>query len=313
MMKGRIVVRWLSVVLLASLAIESRAQDRALEGAQDHPLISRFPGSVIVRHQSAEFDELLIPLAEATAIGEFADSKRVNGKVTRLTYEMPAGHSTLEVVQSYSQALASAGFKILYSCALEECGPHLYFQKLERPFIIDKDHRYFAAAKDLPQGRVYVSARVYTTARGDPPVRAMLEIAEQRGLEEGLINIDAQAMANELEESGHTAIYGVYFDTNESRIKPGSEASLNEMAKLLEMRPELKVYIVGHTDSVGSLAHNLELSQRRAEAVVDVLVSTYGVEAVRLTARGVGPYAPVASNRTEFGRVRNRRVELVEQ
>lgn len=312
-MKAHILARWLSVVLLVSLTIVSTAQDRTLEGAQDHPLVSRFPGSVIVRHQSVEFDELLIPLAEATAIGEFADTKRVNGKVTRLTYEMPKGHSTLEVVQSYSQALASAGFKILFSCAMEECGPHLYFQKLERPFIIDKDHRYFAAAKDLPQGRVYVSARVYTTARGDPPVRAMIEIAEERGMEEGLIKIDAQAMAHELEKSGHVAIYGVYFDTNESEIRQGSEASLNEMAKLLKMRPELKVYIVGHTDSVGTLAHNMELSQRRAEAVVDVLLSTYGVEAARLMASGVGPYAPIASNQTEFGRARNRRVELVEQ
>ncbi|MDH3588868.1 MAG: DUF4892 domain-containing protein [Gammaproteobacteria bacterium] len=305
--------RLVSVAVLLILSSPSSSQPRDTEGARDHPLVSRFPESVIIRSRSNDFDELLVPMAEAIGIGKFADSQRVEGKVTRLTYEMPKGHSTLEVLQSYRNALVRAGFEILYTCALDECGSHLYFQKLEKPFIIDKDHRFLAAADDLPQGRVYVTARVYTTARENPPVRAMIEIAEVDTLEEGLIQVDAKMMAQAIENTGHIAVYGIYFDTDAAAIKPGSAAALQEMSRLLNTKSDLMVYIVGHTDSTGALGHNMDLSQRRAQAVVDMLLSTYDVEATRLTAKGVGPYAPVASNRTEAGRAKNRRVELVER
>jgi outer membrane protein OmpA-like peptidoglycan-associated protein len=75
----------------------------------------------------------------------------------------------------------------------------------------------------------------------------------------------------------------------------------------------LKLYVVGHTDNVGVLATNVELSRRRAAAVVQVLTSQYGVDAGRLLAYGDGPYAPLASNDSEDGRMLNRRVELVKQ
>lgn len=312
-MRFNVLVGGVCAPLLLGLSTISMAQPRDIEGAHDHPLVSRFPGAEIIRYHSGEYDELLVQLAEATGIGEFAESQRVTGKVTRITYEIPAGHSTLEVLQSYRQALAEAGFETLFSCAMDRCGPHLFFQHLERPFIIDKNHRYLAATKERPEDTVFVTARVYTTARADPPVRAMINIAEVRELEEGLIEVDAKAMAQSIKDTGHVAIYGVYFDTDKAVIKPGSEAALEEMAKLLDVSPELKVYIVGHTDTTGALAHNMELSQRRAKAVEDALVSTYGVNPARLMAKGVGPFSPVASNVTETGRAKNRRVELVEQ
>jgi outer membrane protein OmpA-like peptidoglycan-associated protein len=74
-----------------------------------------------------------------------------------------------------------------------------------------------------------------------------------------------------------------------------------------------KLYIVGHTDDTGSLSHNLDLSRRRAEAVVAGLVNDYEISGDRLTAFGAGPYAPVASNESEEGRKNNRRVELVKR
>jgi outer membrane protein OmpA-like peptidoglycan-associated protein len=260
-----------------------------------------------------EFDELLIPLGKATGINEFAMSKRVEGKITRLTYEASEGHSTLEVFQSYKQALIKNGFEILFSCSLEDCGPHLNFQKLERPFIIDRDHRYLAVKGTLPQGEVYVTVRVYTTARKNPPVRAMISIAEDRPLEEGLVKVNAKAMAEAIKMSGHVAVHGVYFDTDKAEIKPASETTLREMAKLLKENLQLKVYIVGHTDNVGGLRHNMDLSQRRAEAVVQALMTRYNVDLQRIVSKGVGPFAPVTSNKTKDGRARNRRVELVEQ
>ncbi len=289
------------------------AQDRKQEEGEDHPMMTRFPGSEIVSYDAADFDALLIPLGPATAVDEFELSELAEGKVTRLTYEMPEGHSTLEVFRSYEQALIKQGFEILFSCMMDTCGSHLHFQKLERPFIIDHDHRYLAAKGSLPESDVYVTVRVYTTARQNPPVRAMVGIAEIQALGEDLVKVNAEAMATALETSGHVALYGVHFDTDKAEIRPDSGPTLEEMGRLLEENPQLKVYVVGHTDNVGGVSYNMDLSQRRAEAVVSALTGRYGVDPGRLLSQGVGPFAPVASNRTEEGRAENRRVELVEQ
>jgi outer membrane protein OmpA-like peptidoglycan-associated protein len=88
---------------------------------------------------------------------------------------------------------------------------------------------------------------------------------------------------------------------------------LDEVVKALKQDPKLKVFVVGHTDNVGAVAANLDLSKRRAAAVVQVLTTKYAVAVERLQAFGNGPYAPIASNDSEAGRTQNRRVELVKQ
>jgi len=119
--------------------------------------------------------------------------------------------------------------------------------------------------------------------------------------------------AKEIGEKGKTAIYGIRFDTNKAEIKPESETALKEVSKLLSQNPALKLYIVGHTDNVGEFDYNMKLSQARAESVVKELTSKYGVASDRVKPYGVGPLSPVASNKTEEGRAKNRRVELIEQ
>jgi outer membrane protein OmpA-like peptidoglycan-associated protein len=109
------------------------------------------------------------------------------------------------------------------------------------------------------------------------------------------------------------ALYGIYFDTGKAELKPESRPQLDEMGKLLQAQPALKVYIVGHTDNQGSLEANLQLSQQRAQAVVAALAGTYKIDAKRLQARGVANLAPLAGNGNDAGRARNRRVELVAQ
>lgn len=96
-------------------------------------------------------------------------------------------------------------------------------------------------------------------------------------------------------------------------VKPESDATLKEIATLLQQDPSLKLFVVGHTDNVGSLASNMDFSKRRADAVTKVLTTKYGIAVARLSAQGDGPTAPVASNDSEDGRAKNRRVELVKQ
>jgi len=125
--------------------------------------------------------------------------------------------------------------------------------------------------------------------------------------------VDADEMAKEIGASGHIALYGIYFDTGKTEIKPESKASIDEIAKLLKKNSGLKLLIVGHTDNQGSFDYNMDLSERRAAAVANELVKRHGIDASRLQHHGAGYLSPVASNRSEDGRARNRRVELVEQ
>ena len=124
---------------------------------------------------------------------------------------------------------------------------------------------------------------------------------------------NAEVFSNDLASTGHAAVYGIYFDTGKADLKPESAQAIGEIAKLLAADPALKVYVVGHTDNVGTLESNMRLSQERADAVVQALVRTHGVAATRLKSFGAGPYSPVASNDAEAGRAKNRRVELVKQ
>ena len=141
----------------------------------------------------------------------------------------------------------------------------------------------------------------------------MLYVVEIKPMEGGLVTVDAAALASDITRSGHAAVYGIYFDTAKAEVKPESDAALKEIAKLLQQTPTLKLFVVGHTDGVGTLASNMDLSKRRADAVVAALTTKYGVGAARLVAQGCGPLAPVLSNASEDGRARNRRVELVAQ
>jgi outer membrane protein OmpA-like peptidoglycan-associated protein len=124
---------------------------------------------------------------------------------------------------------------------------------------------------------------------------------------------NAEALMNDITTTGHAAVYGIFFDTDKTDIKPESDPALSEMAKLLRGNPSLNVFIVGHTDSVGTLDHNMKLSLARAEAVVNALVTKHGIAGARLAAQGVGSLAPIGSNKTEDGKAKNRRVELVER
>jgi len=116
-----------------------------------------------------------------------------------------------------------------------------------------------------------------------------------------------------LRQKGSASVYGIYFDFDKADIKPESEPAIKEIAKLLQENKTLKLYVVGHTDNVGSLDYNLKLSKARADAVIRELTTKYKISPDRLKAFGVGSLAPVATNKTEEGRAKNRRVELVEQ
>ena len=110
---------------------------------------------------------------------------------------------------------------------------------------------------------------------------------------------------------GRVSTQGVYFDTGSASIRPESTGTLTEIGRMLEQHDNLRLRIEGHTDSVGDAQANMELSDQRAQSVMQYLIDQHGIAADRLEAVGMGEEEPVADNDTAEGRQNNRRVELV--
>ena len=307
----------LAFALLAPMA---RAKGQDVYRSHDNPLVTRYPGSYIYRYSQIEFGRFLLPLGKLTAENKLTKSEKVEGKITRILYVAPVKVPALEVWQNYKTAIHNAGFTTLFRCRNTACSNDRWdvtlFRGQQDTWGNWGDGQYdLTAQRTGPNGIVYISLHVAGRPNfGDGyHALAQLDIIEPHAMATGMIQVNAGAMAAALAQSGHIALYGIYFDTDKADLKPASDATLQEIVKLLRQQPALKLYVVGNTDNVGSFASNMSLSDRRAAAVVAALTGHYGIASRRLKAVGIGPVDPVSTNQTPDGRSRNRRVELVEQ
>ena len=286
-----------------------------MPGASDHPALGRIPGSVIALYEHRDFEVLRFPLANegsrVTKVGEAA------GEAWRFAYRLPAGSGPAKAVAVYEKRLREMGFQLLYRCDRQSYGFYNYLRRETG------EPKWGRALGDVNcrvmrgelEGRPTVVALYgYGLGRREPREPYLrLYLVSKAPLDDRLEVVTAEKMAEEMETSGRVALYGILFDTDSARIKEESRETIAEIARFLEANPEVGVYVVGHTDNTGSYAYNLDLSKRRAAAVVRSLVEEHGIAKTRLQAVGVGPVAPVASNVSEEGRAKNRRVELVER
>jgi len=143
--------------------------------------------------------------------------------------------------------------------------------------------------------------------------REKAELARQLDAAKGGEKVTAAELAKMLREKRAVALRNIFFDINKATIKPESDIQLAEVGQLLKEDQALQLQIQGHTDNIGEKAYNLTLSQARAAAVKDYVVTKYGIAADRLTTVGFGVAKPVATNATPQGRALNRRVELVKR
>ncbi len=144
-------------------------------------------------------------------------------------------------------------------------------------------------------------------------ITIIMAAAPNRPIYLGQIRLAAggRDLYDKLAAEGRVATRGIFFDVDSDVIRPESTPTLRDIGDMLDSHPDLSLIIEGHTDSEGEDNYNLELSERRAQAVVRYLVDVQGVSANRLSAAGLGESAPVADNATPEGRQQNRRVELV--
>ncbi|MGH6924766.1 MAG: OmpA family protein [Propylenella sp.] len=301
-------------------------------GATDHPAVSRYPGAVIKWHSIENYRPYRIAVGPVTgyrAIDEWVDAA---GRLTRLYYELQGERTHDEVYANYRKALADAGFDIMSEGV--EAGRNVGKQPGGRSWLevyyaanVIEDTSgvvrllagsstsggsgFVAARKERAEGTIYVATAV--TQYSEDVVAILVDVLEEEAAETDLVTIDAEAMGEDIDEYGKVALYGLHFAHDSAELEAESKPALDEIAKLLNARPDLSVYVVGHTDSSGALAYNRTLSESRAASVVRALVEQYGIAAERLGPHGVGPLVPVFANGSDAGRSKNRRVELVQR
>ena len=142
-------------------------------------------------------------------------------------------------------------------------------------------------------------------------VLARVDVLETKAMNNRMVVVKADEMQTQIDKAGRVALYGILFDFNKTEVKSESDATLQEIGKLLAADAALKLLVVGHTDNVGTFEFNRDLSNRRAAAVVEALVKRFHVAPERLLPFGCSCASPAAPNSTEDGRAKNRRVELV--
>jgi OmpA-OmpF porin, OOP family len=264
--------------VLVGLNVSAAEKDR--QGSKDHPLLTRMPDFHINDYSEKDFDKQEFIVQNGKRVS-------VEGHKYYIQYNLnqgAKGPGELKVVRNIENALTKIGGKVLFEG--------------ERPWN---------ATIKLEKGGKETWVMVWSY-----PTLYRLTIVEKEVMKQE-VEANAEAMGNDINTTGHVSIYGIYFDTGKAEIKPESDAAIAEIAKLLKNDNALKVYVVGHTDNVGSFDSNMKLSKDRAVAVTNSLISNYGIASSRLKAYGVSSLNPIASNKTEEGKARNRRVELVEQ
>lgn len=306
-------------------------------GLADPQGLKRMEGSILILGESKAYDEFIIPTQRiefdynAQKFKEWQKIK-IEGSRDTVFYRLPRDASTLEVSKSYEDEFVNSGFEIIYKGSGNELddgygrfmkevyGTNIGSAVMEYHLPASQDYRYLAVKKNETDGSstyitgLFAKIRDVWGSRYAKPgeVITRLDLIKTRPLNKRLVLVKAEEMPNLLGNAGKVVLYGILFDFNRTEIKPESQNTILEIAKFLESNSNSKLVVTGHTDNVGTFEFNRELSQKRADAVVNYLVEKHKISKARLLAFGASFAAPVAANESEEGKAKNRRVELVQ-
>ena len=321
----------IAALLCGHLAASSTAAD--VEGAADHPMVSRYPGQEIRWFAIENFRPYRVPVGPVTGYRTIGEWINTQGRVTRIFYAFEGSERTHEEIwQNYSKALRDAGFEILgegspkgrpgaqqvggrtWQGVVFAANPwtdaNAHVNTLAAGTSTQGGSAAVVARKERAAGTAYVIVNI--EQHSDRYVGTLVDIVEVEEAETGLVSVDPEALGRGIVEYGRVVLDGIVFDYDKATLRAESGDALAAIVRYLGDHPDKNFYVVGHTDSRGTFAYNLGLSRDRARAVVEALKER-GIASERLEPHGVGPLVPVFSNETDAGRERNRRVELVER
>ncbi len=297
-------------------------------GGADSRYLPRYDGARLIAYDTLDDEQATLPSGPFRDFG-FTGLRTVDGAVTRLAYVVPRTLSTLEVMRFYRDGLQGAGFTTVFSCAgagpPNGCGGFGFGELLTQPMVeahageaggliidflhpVGDDIRYVLANADRPEGRVTLALAVARHAGRDPGIfiESVLEPSPTVQPAASTALIEAA-----LHAQGHIALYGLHFPAGEATLSRGWRPVLAQAADLLREHPDMRLMIVGHTGDPVPVADAVALSDARAQAVMQALLTDWKIPADRLSATGVGPAAPVTSGDDAAGRALNQRIELV--
>lgn len=260
------------------------AQNEDAEGCKDHPLLNRMSGFYITSCETRDFDVFDFPIENSTESERKVES--VEGKKYYLYYN----NSKEDKIITSRQILKN------FETALNGIKATVFK-------LIEPNNSYSFVCGVLKKGKM--ETWVHVTASDN---EYEVNIVEKEVMKQ---EIQATDIYRELNESGFIAL-DIHFDTGKSTIKAESQPIIDALFDMLKSNPDLKVSIEGHTDNTGNADANKKLSIARAQAVMDALIKK-GIAKTRLTSTGFGQEVPVADNRTEDGKAKNRRVEIIKK
>lgn len=262
-------------------------------------------------------------------VGPFADDAlpalEVEGRLLQQAWRLEAQSiTTLQILAPLRTQLVADGYEVLLDCSGLECGGFDFrfnTRVMAAPdmFVDLLDYRFLSLRKGEPgEARGYASlliSRIGVTAYVQlihvaPDGQAAVSVtADARASIPR--SVTAAPVAKSLLEQGSVILGDLRFQSGSSDLGEGPFASLTDLAEFLKSDSQLRVALVGHTDTVGGLNPNIALSKRRAQSVLERLVSSYDVPRSQLDAEGMGYLSPIAPNLDQAGREANRRVEAV--
>lgn len=251
----------------------------------------------------------------------------VDGSIERTVLRIAGGIPTLELIAEFHEFFASQGFAEIFICRTKDCGGFDFLSGIDVAATPEMhvdlgDFRFLSVFRDLgsqveivellaSRGALNGFAQI-TAATGvsrfEGPASKPNE-AEKRPREAA--RSFSAPLAQSIEENGYVVLEGLSFQSGAPNLENISFPELEELAAFLNERSDAVVALVGHTDAIGSLDSNINLSLQRARSVRNRLVETHGVQSRQVAVQGVGYLAPRATNETEAGRMLNRRVEVV--
>jgi outer membrane protein OmpA-like peptidoglycan-associated protein len=271
----------LTFTMAASMSVSTFAQQDA-EGTKDHPMFPNRMTNYVRSESTTNFDAVDFNLA---AEGSKIISKEGTKTLIRYDFNAESGQSKpspLQILRNYEAAVKKTGGETQYLNANEGMGVYKIVK---------------------PGSEVWVKIEMGGSDNNDFYFLTVLEIEAMKQ------EITSNDMLTALNTDGHIALY-INFETGKSDIKSESQKTIEQIVEMLKSNPALKISVEGHTDNVGTPASNQTLSENRAKAVMNAII-TAGIDKTRLSSKGWGQTKPIAENKTEDNKAKNRRVEIV--